>query len=624
MFDGVRLATISYSWTPFEVRRTAAARGYPWLHAETVVRMPLAESIVMLTLSLSKNNASSGGDGDGDGNGGGDEVIPIPVQFDIPFISRLYPEVEHGYECCSPYPASNSRNASDWEFQIINDRTSSTQRRSRNQSSMVQTGDDTVGAARDQAEKACTAVAFSTADAGNGVGFAPVVLSRLLPGGWSRATTTATLASPLAVAARLGVILAVKPSCAAAVAAAEAAAADFDTKWDAIPQAYESRWQDAFTPGNSGFGGHFPTLATDDVKLARTYYGSLMSMMLVNKQGVDWEYEVEKAPAYPAAGNCQGTYVHLPPRAHLYQPTAVESASPPFQLVGGKAEGSVSAKQFLGRTSTLLWKTGTGSIDSESGTIALRFSNSTAATSSPPTPRTGTYSEDCERIVWEDDGGSWVRVRKAGPFNLFVAAGALLGNTAFYLWDTSGASLLWTLLDPESIAVANNVFSSTDPLVKNACDYITLASSGTSRYTSVSACLSNVCVTRGCVRVRVGFLRVYLNCAIPNDVIMYQKGNTMPFQPSLPFNLLPTRFELAAMSRRHVALRSPTGRWSSSWLVQLQNTPAFLFLKAPPYLTGGAEAVASSNAKTRINTGWLRCKQARCSCFERLQRCSAL
>lgn len=107
---------------------------------------------------------------------------------------------------------------------------------------------------------------------------------------------------------------------------------------------------------------------------------------LENKQGVDWEYEVEKAPAYPAAGNCQGTYVHLPPRAHLYQPTAVESASPPFQLVGGKAEGSVSAKQFLGRTSTLLWKTGTGSIDSESGTIALRFSNSTAATSSPPTP----------------------------------------------------------------------------------------------------------------------------------------------------------------------------------------------------------------------------------------------
>ena len=68
--------------------------------------------------------------------------------------------------------------------------------------------------------------------------------------------------------------------------------------------------------------------------------------------------------------------------------------------------------------------------------------------------------------------------RPAGPWNLFVAAGALLGNTAFYLWDTSGASLLWTLLDPESMAVANNVFSSTDPLVKNACDYVTLASSG--------------------------------------------------------------------------------------------------------------------------------------------------
>jgi hypothetical protein len=46
-------------------------------------------------------------------------------------------------------------------------------------------------------------------------------------------------------------------------------------------------------------------------------------------------------------------------------------------------------------------------------------------------------------------GSTWVRIRPAGRWNLFIAAGALLGNTAFYLWDTSGASLLWTLLDPE-------------------------------------------------------------------------------------------------------------------------------------------------------------------------------
>jgi hypothetical protein len=59
-----------------------------------------------------------------------------------------------------------------------------------------------------------------------------------------------------------------------------------------------------------------------------------------------------------------------------------------------------------------------------------------------------------------------------------VAAGALLGNTAFYLWDTSGASLLWSMLDPQGMGTVNNVFASADPLVKNACDYVTLREVG--------------------------------------------------------------------------------------------------------------------------------------------------
>jgi hypothetical protein len=75
-------------------------------------------------------------------------------------------------------------------------------------------------------------------------------------------------------------------------------------------------------------------------------------------------------------------------------------------------------------------------------------------------------------------GATWVRIRPKGRWNLFVAAGALLGNTAFYLWDTSGASLLWTLLDPEGMAIANSVFASADPLLKNACDYISMAETG--------------------------------------------------------------------------------------------------------------------------------------------------
>lgn len=57
--------------------------------------------------------------------------------------------------------------------------------------------------------------------------------------------------------------------------------------------------------------------------------------------------------------------------------------------------------------------------------------------------------------------------------------GALLGNTAFYLWDTSGASLLWTLLDPQGIAVANNVFASADPLNKVGLPAVLLLALGT-------------------------------------------------------------------------------------------------------------------------------------------------
>ena len=37
---------------------------------------------------------------------------------------------------------------------------------------------------------------------------------------------------------------------------------------------------------------------------------------------------------------------------------------------------------------------------------------------------------------------------------------------AFYLWDTSGMSLLWSMLDREGgLAIANNVFATTNPLV---------------------------------------------------------------------------------------------------------------------------------------------------------------
>ena len=71
--------------------------------------------------------------------------------------------------------------------------------------------------------------------------------------------------------------------------------------------------EEAFVPSSDAhFSGSWPVLETDDAELARTYYGSLMSMLLVNKQGIDTEMAIEEAPspsAAKAAGGCAGTYM---------------------------------------------------------------------------------------------------------------------------------------------------------------------------------------------------------------------------------------------------------------------------------------------------------------------------
>jgi hypothetical protein len=238
--------------------------------------------------------------------------------------------------------------------------------------------------------------------------------------------------------------------------------------WDAIPNDYEARWQGAFAPsiqtgqlGNGGsnkyFSGNWPTLETDDKELARTYYGSLMSMLLVNKQGLDTDMQISKQPEAKAAGRCEGTF--------MPKDTVSGKTGPPLQLaVAARRNGHlvVHATQFAGRTNAS-WQSGTGQLSGSALTMA--FDGGAA--------RRGTVSPDCARIDWAaplsgSAPTSWVRIRPAGRWNMFVAAGALLGNTAFYLWDTSGASLLWTLLDPDGIAIANNVFGTADPLLKNA------------------------------------------------------------------------------------------------------------------------------------------------------------
>ena len=144
------------------------------------------------------------------------------------------------------------------------------------------------------------------------------------------------------------------------------------------------------------------------------------------------------------------------------QDTASGTTAPPLQL--STTATVVHASQFAGRTKAT-WKSGSGS--TKGSDITMTFDSGAT--------RHGVVAPDCARIDWappssgsSDELNSWVRIRPAGRWNMFVAAGALLGNTAFYLWDTSGASLLWTLLDPDGIAIANNVFGTADPLLKNA------------------------------------------------------------------------------------------------------------------------------------------------------------
>ena len=461
--NGAPLVSTAFKWTPAELVRRASAAGLPWLLANTSVRMVLAQSQIMLTLTL-RNAAKT--------------PQPLNVSFEIPFVSRLYAEVESGYEGSSPTPlpaGPQARNTNDWKFT----------RRSATAAGGValQTAQDTAAANSQWPHQHPAGIACTAATVAAGSGLSPVQLTDVSAtgsstGGWSRALTAGVLLP--GGSATIQIVLSVAPTCAVARTAATGLAATFDTNWAAIPTEYEDRWQDAFVPhSHAHFSGNWPVLETDDAALARTYYGSLMSMLLVNKQGIDTDMVIEEQhnpTAAKAAGGCEGTYM----------PTSAGKNQPPLQLHGAH-NGQVTASQFAGRTSAR-WSSGTGEISGNE--LTMTFDGSSAARKG--TIRKGTIAKDCARIEWaagpdpeQAPPSTWVRIRPAGRWNLFIAAGALLGNTAFYLWDTSGASLLWTLLDPDGMAVANDVFATADPLLKNACDYISMAESG--KYYAFSA-----------------------------------------------------------------------------------------------------------------------------------------
>ncbi|HTQ12190.1 MAG TPA: hypothetical protein VMI31_19155 [Fimbriimonadaceae bacterium] len=57
----------------------------------------------------------------------------------------------------------------------------------------------------------------------------------------------------------------------------------FEKEFDGAKRDWESRWRDAFTPGNRRYSGNFPTLVTRDEKLARVYYLALMTMLQMER-----------------------------------------------------------------------------------------------------------------------------------------------------------------------------------------------------------------------------------------------------------------------------------------------------------------------------------------------------
>ena len=457
---------------------------------------------------------------------------------------------------------------------------------------MFQTANDSL-TTRSRSLGACTAASVQLSPS-SCTGLSAVTLAPT-SSGWSEASTNGTLVR--GQSCRIELAFAVNAQgCDAALdtVASIGSGLRFWENWNAIPSAYERRWQQAFVPENTEFSGNLPMLETDDTELSRTFYGSLMSMMLVNKMGLDSKMEVEKATPSPMVvsrfAGCVGTYMNV-------------GGSTPFQLRPGKQQLHIS--QFAGAYKSG-WMEATAAVDGDGKTLAVKFDNGLSAhghivgdgcerivfatnnanlgskqpalqlaqpclggTLSTPTggfhekgvwaqfipfshvasaeptgveleiqgnihngKRSGPgaccgnrfklsaanitkygFSFRVERLdhgskpgwgqelllSWkagpatcsfpsspaQSSDNQWVKIREAGPWNLFVAAGALLGNTAFYLWDTSGASLLWTLIDPKGMATANSVFGSADPLVKNACDYISMRETG--KYYAFSA-----------------------------------------------------------------------------------------------------------------------------------------
>lgn len=76
---------------------------------------------------------------------------------------------------------------------------------------------------------------------------------------------------------------------------------DFDAATNQSDRAFEQRWRDAFTPNNTHFSGHLPTLHTEDAQIARTYYVSALTLVGLERTGWQDVSPIQCARLYPIA-----------------------------------------------------------------------------------------------------------------------------------------------------------------------------------------------------------------------------------------------------------------------------------------------------------------------------------
>ncbi len=63
--------------------------------------------------------------------------------------------------------------------------------------------------------------------------------------------------------------------------------AGFDAVWQATGDRWRTRWREMFTPGNGHFSGNAPILETGDTAVARLYYTSLLTLLVLHRTDLE-------------------------------------------------------------------------------------------------------------------------------------------------------------------------------------------------------------------------------------------------------------------------------------------------------------------------------------------------